>query len=291
MVRLQQQSFSIIMVVLITKEVNSIKRNIKGNEFEFKKRYGQNFLADENIINKIVKKSNVKEDSVVIEIGVGSGNLTKKLAGVAKNVIGYEIDASLENIINDNLNSFSNVEIIYDDFLNRNIIDDLSKYEYTHIYVVANLPYYITTPIITKLIDENINIEQMTIMVQKEVGDRLNASPGHKEYNSLTIFINYYFEVSKLFEVSRNAFVPKPNVDSAIIQLKKRENKHHLNDEKTFFKLVRDSFRYKRKTLKNNLKDYDLEKVSNTLKEYDLDLNVRAEQLTIEQFVKIANNL
>lgn len=271
--------------------MNVIKKNIRGTEFEFKKRYGQNFLVDPNILNKIINQVNIEQDSIIIEIGVGSANLTEKLADIAKNVIGYEIDSSLKSIINDKLSAFSNVKIIYDDFLTRNIEEDLLEYQYKHIYVVANLPYYITTPIITKLIEENVDVDQMIIMVQKEVGDRLNSSPGNKEYNSLTVFINYYFEVSKLFDVSRNAFLPKPKVDSSVIKLKKRTNKHYLRDKNLFFKLVRASFKHKRKTLKNNLTNYDLEKVLNVLKKYDLDLTVRAEQLAIEQFVDIANSL
>lgn len=268
-----------------------VKRIISENNFNFKKKFGQNFLIDDNIINKIVASSDIKEDTLVIEIGVGSGNLTTKVSKVAKNVIGYEIDEKLKPIIGEILGPIDNIEVIFDDFLKRDVSSDISKYDYKHIYVIANLPYYITTPIITKLIDDDINIDKMIIMVQKEVGDRLGAKPDSKEYNSLTIFINYYFEVSKLFDVSKNVFVPRPNVDSAIMQLKRRDNKLHLNDESLFFKLVRDSFQYKRKNLRNNLKNYDLGKIEETLKRYGLDLSVRAEHLTIEQFVEIANNL
>lgn len=271
--------------------MNDIKKTMSDNNFNFKKKFGQNFLIDENIINKIVLSSDVKEDTIVLEIGVGSGNLTKKLAEVAKNVVGYEIDEKLRPIIAESLKPFSNVEIIYDDFLNRSVKPDLAKYEYKHIYVIANLPYYITTPIITKLIEEDVKIDKMIIMVQKEVGERLGAKPDCKEYNSLTIFINYYFEVSKLFTVSRNVFIPRPNVDSSIMELKRRDNKFQLNNEELFFKLVRESFRFKRKTLRNNLINYDLNKIAAVLQKYDLDLTVRAEHLTIEQFVDIANNL
>lgn len=268
-----------------------MKKILNGNEIDFKKKFGQNFLKDENILNKIIVQADVNSSTTVIEIGVGSGNLTKKLVEAAKNVIGYEIDESLKPIISQKLDIYPNLKIIYDDFLKRNVKADLKNYDYEKLYVVANLPYYITTPIITKLIEDEIKIDKMVIMVQKEVGDRLNAKPDSKEYNSLTIFINYYFKVKKLFDVSRNAFVPKPNVDSVIIELAKRENEYLPNNRELFFKLVRDAFRYKRKTLKNNLKDYDLESILKVLKKYELDLSVRAEHLTIEQFIDIANNI
>ncbi|MFA5407332.1 MAG: 16S rRNA (adenine(1518)-N(6)/adenine(1519)-N(6))-dimethyltransferase RsmA [Bacilli bacterium] len=270
--------------------MNNIKTAISDNNFNFKKKYGQNFLIDENIVNKIVASADIKSDTMVIEVGVGAGILTNKLALVSKNVVGYEIDEKLQSII-DNYIKNDNVEIIYDDFLKRDVKKDLEKYEYKNLYVVANLPYYITTPIITKLIEEDIDIDKLVIMVQKEVGERLNAKPDTKEYNSLTIFINYYFEVSKLFDVSRNVFIPKPNVDSSIMLLKKKDNQWHLNNEQAFFKLVHSSFQYKRKTLRNNLKGYDLDKIALVLKHYNLDLSVRAEHLTIKQFIDIANNL
>jgi len=268
-----------------------MERIIEDNKFSFKKKYGQNFLIDDNVLSRIVLSSDVQDETLVIEIGVGSGNLTKKVAEAAKNVVGYEIDIKLKPIIQKTLEQFSNVDVIYDDFLKRDVASDISKYEYKYLYVIANLPYYITTPIITKLIDDNVKIDKMIIMVQKEVGERLSAKPDSKEYNSLTIFINYYFNVTKMFDVSKNVFIPRPNVDSSIIQLSRREKTARLNNEKLFFKLVRDSFQFKRKTLRNNLRDYDLEKVAETLKKYKLDLTVRAEHLTIEQFIDIANNM
>jgi 16S rRNA (adenine1518-N6/adenine1519-N6)-dimethyltransferase len=258
---------------------------------QFKKKYGQNFLIDENILTKIVNKANIREETLVLEVGVGSANLTKKIANVAKYVIGYEIDETLKPLVSESLESHENVKVIYDDFLKRDLIKDVKEFDYNHLFVVANLPYYITTPIISKLIEDNLDIDKMVIMVQKEVGDRINAKPNTKDYSSLTIFIHYYFDVEKLFDVSRNVFIPKPNVDSIIIQLKKRDKKEHLKDEKLFFKLIRDAFKYKRKNLRNNLKDYDLEKINTVLSRYGLDLTVRAEQLTMEQFITIANAL
>ena len=258
-------------------------------DYIFKKKFGQNFLKDENILKNIVSKSEVDNETLVIEIGVGAGYLTYYLSEVAKNVIGYEIDESLKDIINEQLKNRDNVEIIYNDFLKSNPIDDIKKYDYKKIYVVANLPYYITTPIITKIIDDKIPVSKIVVMVQKEVGSRFNAKIGTKEYNSLTIFLNYYFEIKKLMDVSRNCFLPKPNVDSAIIEFKRKENKYNVKDEELFFKLVRDSFKYKRKNLRNNLKGYDLLLIEKALNELGKDLNVRGEALSLEDFIFISN--
>ena len=259
--------------------------------FTFKKKFGQNFLKDQNILDKIVNKSEVDKDTLVIEIGVGAAALTKTVAPNAYKVLGYEIDTTLKPILEDKLKEYNNIDIIYDDFLNRNVNEDIKKYNYKKLYVIANLPYYITTPIITKLIDDNVNVDKMVVMVQKEVGDRFNAKPDTKSYNSLTVFLNYYFDINKLMDVSRKCFVPEPNVDSVIIELKRKETKYNVKNEKIFFKLVRDAFTHKRKNLRNNLKGYDLEKIENVLKEYNLDLNVRAEHLTIDQFINISNEL
>ncbi len=257
-------------------------------EFKFKKKFGQNFLKDENVLRNIVTKSEVDKDTLVLEIGIGAAYLTYYLSEQAKNVLGYEIDKSLEEIIDKQLETRDNVEIIYNDFLKSSPIDDIKKYEFKKLYVVANLPYYITTPIITKLINDKIPVEKIVVMVQKEVGDRFNAKPNSKEYNSLTIFLNYYFEIRKLMDVSRNSFVPKPNVDSAIIEFKKH-NKYKANNEDLFFRIVRDSFKFKRKNLRNNLKGYKLDKIESTLKEMGKDLSVRAESLTIDDFIIISN--
>lgn len=259
-------------------------------DYNFKKKFGQNFLKDENILRNIVEKSEVDENTLVIEIGIGAAYLTYYLSEKAKNVLGYEIDESLKEIIDKQLETRDNVEIIYNDFLKSNPIEDIKKYNYEKLYVVANLPYYITTPIITKLIEDKIPVSKIVVMVQKEVGDRFNAKPNSKEYNSLTIFLNYYFDIKKLMDVSRNCFIPKPNVDSAIIEFK-RHNRYKVNNEEFFFKLVRDSFKFKRKNLRNNLKGYDLEKIESVLKTMNKDLTVRAESLTIEDFIYISNNI
>lgn len=259
------------------------------NKYYHKKKYGQNFLKSDKILNQIIDNSDIEEDSLVIEIGCGSGELTKKLITNFKYVLGYEIDLDLEPYLN-KIKS-DNFKIIYGDFLERNIKEDISNYNYNKLYIISNLPYYITTPIIEKIIDSNLNVHRVIIMVQKEVGDRIRALPNSKAYNSLTIYINYYFEVKKIIDVKRTNFVPQPNVDSIVLKMIKKENKFIPKNEEFFFKLVRDSFKYKRKTLKNNLIDYDFELAKKVLLENGFKENVRAEQLPIDIFIKISDRL
>lgn len=269
----------------------NVKEILNENKFVFKKKFGQNFLLDQNILNNIVALGNITKETLVIEIGVGAAALTKKLSEKAKIVVGYEIDTTLKEPLSLILENYNNVDIIYDDFLNRDITEDIKKYNYKNIMVVANLPYYITTPIITKFIEEKVDVEKIIVMVQNEVADRFSAIPGTKSYNSLTIFLNYYFDIKKAFIVSRNVFYPKPNVDSAIVIFEKKDKKTMVKNEDMFFKLVRDAFVQKRKTLKNNLKGYDLEKIEKILNSFGKDINYRAENITINEFVEISNNL
>lgn len=269
---------------------SKMKSMLDSNDFNFKKKFGQNFITDENIINNIVKKADIDKDTLVLEIGPGAGSLTYKLAEVSKNVLCYEIDATLKEILEENIKKYDNVKIIYDDFLKCNVKEEIKKYDYKKLYVVANLPYYVTTPIIVKIIENELNVDKIVVMVQKEVGERFKAKPGTKEYNSLSIFLNYYFDVRKILDVSKNVFMPKPNVDSIVVEFTKKHQKA-LKDRDLFFKLVKDSFTQKRKTLRNNLKNYNLQQVEKVLKKYNLDLSIRAEQLTIDQFIEIANEL
>ena len=260
-------------------------------QFTFRKSFGQNFLKDTSIVRKIVATVPLTKEDLVIEVGPGSGMLTKEIAPHVKQMLCYEIDTRLEEILATNLQEFSNIDIVFEDFMTRDISADLAKYEYKKLYFIANLPYYITTPIITKLIESHLPFESITVMVQKEVGDRFSAKPSSKDYGSLTVFLNYYFDVKKEFVVSRNCFVPKPNVDSVIVTLKKKETKFRVNNEEHFLKLVKDSFQYKRKSIRNNLKSYDLEKIELVLKTYGYDLKVRAESLQPEIFASISNEL
>lgn len=267
------------------------KEKMEKHGFNLKKMFGQNFIIDENIISNIIEKSNIDKDTLVIEIGPGAGSLTYALSRYAKNVLCYEIDTTLKELLYENLEGANNVEIIFKDFLKANVLDDIKKYEYKKLYVVANLPYYITTPIIMKFIEDGVPVDKLVVMVQKEVGDRFKAKPNTKEYNSLSIYLNYYFDVKKLLDVSKNVFIPKPNVDSIVVEFSKKQNNFNLKDKNVFFKLVKDSFTQKRKTLRNNLKGYDLDKIEKVLIKYNFDLSVRAEQLPIEVFVDIVNNL
>lgn len=267
---------------------NKMKETLKENNFNFKKKFGQNFIVDKNIIESIINKSEIDKDTLVIEIGPGAGSLTNALGEAAKNVIAYEIDESVKPILEKNIHS--NTIIIYDDFLKRNVLEDIKEYNYKKLYVVANLPYYITTPIIIKLIEDKLDIDKIVVMVQKEVGNRFKAKPNTKEYNSLSIFLNYYFNIEKILDVSKNVFIPKPNVDSIVVSFTKKE-RIKLKNEEQFFKLIRDSFKQKRKTLKNNLKEYDLNKIEEVLNKHNLNLQVRAEAIPIEIFIEISNNL
>ena len=230
------------------------KEKMEKYNFNLKKMFGQNFIIDENIISNIIAKSQIDKDTFVIEIGPGAGSLTYALSKSAKNVLCYEIDTTLKELLNDNISDCDNVEIIFKDFLKANVFEDIKKYDYKKLYVVANLPYYITTPIIIKFIEDEIPVDKLVVMVQKEVGDRFKATPNTRNYNSLSIYLNYYFDVKKILDVSKNVFIPKPNVDSIVVEFSKKENLYELNDKKVFFKLVRDSFAQKRKTLRNNLK-------------------------------------
>jgi 16S rRNA (adenine1518-N6/adenine1519-N6)-dimethyltransferase len=264
---------------------------LEKNNFSFKKSFGQNFIIDENVINSIVTKADIDDDTLVLEIGPGAGSLTYKLAQVSKQLVCFEIDERLKDTLESNLSSFDNIDIIFNDFLSADIKSVLEKYEYKKLYVVANLPYYVTTPIIIKLIEDNILPNKIVVMVQKEVGNRFKALPKTKEYNSLSVFLNYYYDIKKIIDVSRNVFIPKPNVDSIVVEFNLKSSRYKLIDEKLFFKIVKDSFKQKRKTIRNNLKSYDLEVIKTVLERHNFDLSVRAEALPLEVFVDISNEL
>lgn len=268
-----------------------MKELLEKNGFSLKKKFGQNFIIDENVINSIVEKSMIDKDTLVIEIGPGAGSLTYKLGKSAKNVICYEIDTTLKNVLKENIKDLDNIKVIYQDFLKANVVEDIKEHEYKKIYFVANLPYYITTPIIIKIIEDNIPVDKMVFMVQKEVGNRFKAEPGSKDYSSLSIYLNYYFDVKKIIDVSRHVFMPEPNVDSIVVEFSKKDNVLEVKNEELFFKLIRDSFKQKRKTIRNNLKEYNLAKIEEVLERHNYNLSVRAEQLSLEIFIDIANNL
>lgn len=260
-------------------------------DVKFKKKFGQNFLKDINVVKKIVRSAEIGGKSLVIEVGPGGGIMTRELSLVADNVLAYEIDEELKEEHAKRLGDRDNITILFQDFLESDIVKDVEKYDYDKLYFVSNVPYYITTPIILKLIESGLSFEKIVMMVQKEVGDRFSTKSGNKEYGSITVLLNYFYNIKKEFFVSRKQFVPEPNVDSVIISFSEKNDKLPLNNFKFFEKLVRDSFQYKRKTLRNNLKGYDLDKVNKVLEKYGKDLSVRAEALDVEVFVEIANEL
>ena len=262
-------------------------------EFKFKKKFGQNFLQNKAVIDKIAKVALVKPGSLIIEVGPGSGNLTVALAELHKdsNILAYEIDNNLEDILSVRLNDYNNVKVLFSDFLKADIALDVKEYSYNNIYFVSNVPYYITTPILFKLIDSNLAFEKIVMMVQKEVGDRFCSKVSTKDYGGLTVILNYFFDVRKEFVVDRNQFYPRPNVDSVVVSFSRKEKLEELADKDFFIKLVHDSFQFRRKTLRNNLKKYDLELLESVLNKYGYDLSVRAEALDYKIFVEMANTL
>ena len=260
-------------------------------DVKFKKKFGQNFLKNNTIVKRIVSVSDIDKDSLVIEVGPGGAIMTRELSGVAKNVIAYEIDKDLAPELENKLIGCDNVDIIFQDFLDADIVSDISNKSFKHLYFVSNVPYYITTPIILKLVNSKLHFDNIVMMVQKEVGDRFSTSPGSREYGSITVLLNYFYEIKKEFFISRKQFVPEPNVDSVVVSFHERKEKFYLENYDFFEKIVRDSFQYKRKTIKNNLKKYDLKVVEAVLNEFGYDLSIRAENLDVEVFVAISNAL
>ena len=258
---------------------------------KFKKKFGQNFLKNKNTVKKIVDVSDIDKDSLVVEVGPGSGVMTKELALRAKNVLAYEIDNDLAITLNEELQDFDNVDILFHDFLTSELDLDISNYSYKKLYFVSNVPYYITTPIIMKLIESKLKFDKIVMMVQKEVGDRFTSPPGSREYGSISVLLNYYYDVNKEFFVSKKEFIPEPKVDSVVISFTEKKDKLEVKDLAFFETILKESFQFKRKNIKNNLKKYDLKKVEHVLNEYNYDLTVRAENLSLEIFVDLANTL
>mgnify|MGYP003571282562 CR=1 FL=1 len=260
------------------------------DNFQFKKSLGQNFIKDDNIIAKIVNYSDIDKDTLVIEIGPGSGALSKKIVPISGYTILYEIDERLREKLDDVLKENTNYEIVFGDFLEQDISSIRNKFSnYKKVYVVANLPYYITTPIIIKLLKE-IYPDKIVIMVQDEVADRLCSQCGSRDYAMISVLLGSKYNIKKLFKVSRSCFVPIPKVDSAVIMMNKCDKLGNVSFLK-FEKLIKDAFRFKRKSIKNNLKEYDLTVISIILDKYGFSLQSRAEELPISIFIEICSNL
>lgn len=263
------------------------KYNITAN-----KNYGQNFLIDENIVESIVEKAEVCKDDLVIEIGPGLGTLTKYLLDSAGKVICIELDTNVLKILNDRFSLYNNFELINNDVLKVDLKELIEKNsEFSSVKVVANLPYYITTPIIMKLLEEKLNLKSITVMVQKEVALRLTETPGGKETGSITYSINYYTNPQIVLNVSKECFIPSPKVDSAVIKLDiLKEPKVSVKNEELFFKIIKAVFLQKRKTLINSLSINGVsskEFLEKMLTDLNFDLKIRAEKLTLEDFAKI----
>ena len=266
-------------------------------KFNFQKRFGQNFLIDAHILDKIVDGAGVGPDDCVLEIGPGIGTMTQYLAERAKKVIAVEIDKALIPILNDTLSSYNNVTIINDDILKVDINKIVEEYnEGRPIKVVANLPYYITTPIIMGLFEAHVPLESITIMVQKEVADRMQVGPGTKDYGALSLAVQYYSKPEIIATVSPDCFIPRPNVGSAVIRLSRYTDPPiQVNNPDHMFKVIRASFNQRRKTLANALTNGGIgvtrDQVTDCLEKMGLDVNIRGEKLTLEQFAKISDLL
>ena len=276
--------------------VSSTKTIVDKYGFRLTKSLGQNFLVDNNILESIIDSADLTGDDVVFEIGTGVGTLTRELSRHAKKVIAIEIDKKLIPILKETLSGCDNVTIIHQDLLKTDIEDLVDQYgEGRPIKIVANLPYYITTPIIMKFLESYIKVDSFVLMVQKEVADRIAAKPSTKDYGSLTVAIQYYADSSIMSTVPRSAFFPPPNVDSAVIKLSSRaERPVDVVDEKLFFKVIRGSFSKRRKTILNSLstyEDFNKETVSKALKSAGIDPIRRGETLTIDEFALLTNSV
>ena len=278
------------------KEANKVKSTIRNNDFRIKKKFGQNFLTDENILRKISEVAVIDKKTLVVEIGPGLGSLTEFLLEKAGHLLAYEIDSELIPILEKTF-SDNNFTLINDDILSRDIDQDIDgvNFDYDKVIVVANLPYYITTPILMKCIEDSKKINEMVVMMQLEVANRITSTPSKKDYNSLSIAIQYKTIAKLAFKVPRTVFVPAPNVDSAIVYLKTKENPTVVPvDEKYFYQIVRSSFVQRRKKLSNNLNSvfgYDKTRVEDLLEVLGHSRTVRAESLNVDDFIVLSDNL
>ncbi|WP_069650472.1 16S rRNA (adenine(1518)-N(6)/adenine(1519)-N(6))-dimethyltransferase RsmA [Caloranaerobacter ferrireducens] len=275
-----------------------IKEIINEYGFAFSKSLGQNFLIDKNIIDKICDGAEIKESDQIIEIGPGIGTLTQELCKRARKVVAIEIDKNLYPILNDNLSSYDNFYLVEGDVLKIDLNALISDYfdNDGEIKVVANLPYYITTPIIMKLLEEKIKVNKIVVMVQKEVALRMKAKPGSKDYGALSIAVQYYSKPQIIVNVPKNVFMPRPNVDSAVIMLNIYEKPIvKVENEKLLFKIIKAAFGKRRKTLVNALSSSQLgiakEDIISILNECNIDVKARAEDLSLDEFAKITNSI
>ena len=261
------------------------------------KRYGQNFLIDSNILEKIVASAGITQDDTVLEIGPGIGTLTQHLAEAAKKVICVEIDKNMIPVLEYTLADFDNVTVINQDILKADIVNILKENGAESAKVVANLPYYITTPIIMELLEKDLPIESITVMIQKEVAERMQTGPGSKDYGALSLAVAFYSNAEVKMTVSPNCFIPRPNVDSAVIRLDKlKEPAVKVKDRAEMFRIIKGAFEQRRKTLTNALSHSsayktDKKNIENALLEMGKNINIRGEELTLEEFARLSDIL
>lgn len=266
--------------------------------FAFQKKFGQNFLIDSNILENIIDAAEITKEDFVLEIGPGIGTMTQYLCESAREVAAVEIDRMLIPILEDTLSEYDNVEVLNKDVLKVDIkFLAEQKNGGRPIKVVANLPYYITTPIIMGLFESHVPVESITIMVQKEVADRMQTGPGSKDYGALSLAVQYYAKAQTMLKVPATCFMPRPNVDSAVIKLTRhKESPINVNNEKLMFKIIRASFNQRRKTLANGIKNspelnFTREQVVDALYKIGKAENIRGETLTLEQFAALTNEI
>ena len=275
---------------------SATKEIINKYSFAFQKKFGQNFLIDSNVLESIIRGAEITKDDFVLEIGPGIGTMTQYLCEAARQVVAVEIDKMIIPILEDTLSEYDNVEVINQDVLK---VDIKSLAEEKNngkpIKVVANLPYYITTPIIMGLFESGVPIDSITIMVQKEVADRMQTGPGSKDYGALSLAVQYYATAKVILNVSATCFMPRPNVDSAVIKLTRhKEPTVNVADEKLMFKIIRASFNQRRKTLVNGLKNspelsFSKEQIVKAIEKIGKPETIRGEALTLEEFAELAN--
>ncbi len=271
---------------------------IQKYQFGFQKKFGQNFLIDDHVLTKIMDGANVTKDDFVLEIGPGIGTMTQYLAERARQVLAVEIDTKLLPILEETLAPYDNVEVLNNDILKVDMNEIANKYNNGKpIKVVANLPYYITTPIIMGLFESGVPIDNITVMVQKEVADRMQVGPGTKDYGALSLAVQYYAEPYIIANVPPNCFIPRPNVGSAVIRLTRhQEPPVQVKDEKLMFRIIRASFNQRRKTLQNGLNNaqdlsFSKEEIVRAIESSGLKATVRGEALTLEEFAKLSDAL
>lgn len=273
--------------------MENVKDILRENNFKFNKQFGQNFITDKNLLSAIVRDSKVTKDDVVLEIGPGSGTLTSYLCESAKRVIAFEIDTNLIPILERTLSSYDNVEVIFKDALKMDI-EEIREIVGGPFHLVANLPYYITTPLVLKFLESDLDVLSYTVMVQKEVAERFVAKENTSDYGSITVAINSVANTEITRIVDRRMFYPVPNVDSAVVHISMDKNKYKIKDFSLFQRLYKCAFKMRRKTFINNLNsDFNIKKeeARNLLISMNFSESIRGEALSIEDFVKLSNKM